>query len=558
MRIYNKWNIGKDCSYSSLFDAILEVRGFTREELDVGSEVLHDPRLLKDMDLAVERVLRAIQNSEKIMVFGDYDVDGVSSTALMSNFLKDVGAEFFCGLPDRQKDGYGLKPPAVERALGLGADLIITVDNGISAFEGIEYANNNGIDIVVTDHHKQLGLLPEASAVVNPNRLDCSYPFKGLAGVGVAFKLVQVLSENFMSLDKRRIYLNNLLDLVALGTIADIVPVFGENRVLIRRGLQIMNNTGRLGLNQLKIVAGVSQKKITSSVVGYQLSPRINVAGRMHKPDTALELLCANTKEDACRLAENLNEQNLLRQNLQREAMEEADEQVTATILEENRILILLGEWKVGLIGIIAGRLRDKYLRPVIVCTSDCEEDYYVGSARSFAYYDISESIASCRENLNSYGGHTQAAGFSLPREHFTNFRQDLVNHAQQNISSEHLEAELNVDVQLKADDLCKKSIQVLSDLEPFGKGNELPIFAMFGCKILSYKLIGKNSDHCKLEIEVEGKKCAALCWNRGEIFKEIEIGQHVAVAFTLEEDSFKGREAVQMVVKDLFIESDE
>ena len=167
MRIYNKWNIGKDCSYSSLFDAILEVRGFTREELDVGSEVLHDPRLLKDMDLAVERVLRAIQNSEKIMVFGDYDVDGVSSTALMSNFLKDVGAEFFCGLPDRQKDGYGLKPPAVERALGLGADLIITVDNGISAFEGIEYANNNGIDIVVTDHHKQLGLLPEASAVVN-------------------------------------------------------------------------------------------------------------------------------------------------------------------------------------------------------------------------------------------------------------------------------------------------------------------------------------------------------------------------------------------------------
>ncbi len=558
MRIYNKWNIGKDCSYSSLFDAILEVRGFTREELDVGSEVLHDPRLLKDMDLAVERVLRAIQNSERIMVFGDYDVDGVSSTALMSNFLKDVGAEFFCGLPDRQKDGYGLKPPAVERALGLGADLIITVDNGISAFEGIEYANNNGLDIVVTDHHKQLGLLPEASAVVNPNRLDCSYPFKGLAGVGVAFKLVQVLSENFMSLDKRRIYLNNLLDLVALGTIADIVPVFGENRVLIRRGLQIMNNTGRLGLNQLKIVAGVSQKKITSSVVGYQLSPRINVAGRMHKPDTALELLCANTKEDACRLAENLNEQNLLRQNLQREAMEEADEQVTATILEENRILILLGEWKVGLIGIIAGRLRDKYLRPVIVCTSDCEEDYYVGSARSFAYYDISESIASCRENLNSYGGHTQAAGFSLPREHFTNFRQDLVNHAQQNISSEHLEAELNVDVQLKADDLCKKSIQVLSDLEPFGKGNELPVFAMFGCKILSYKLIGKNSDHCKLEIEVEGKKCAALCWNRGEIFKEIEIGQHVAIAFTLEEDSFKGREAVQMVVKDLFIESDE
>ena len=558
MRIHTKWNIAHDCSYSSLFDAILAVRCLTREDIEVGSEVLHDPKLLKDMDLAVERILRAIQNSERIMVFGDYDVDGVSSTALMSNFLKDVGAEFLCGLPDRKKDGYGLKPSAVERALGLGVDLIITVDNGISAFEGIECANNNGIDIVVTDHHKQLGVLPEAVAVVNPNRLDCRYPFKGLAGVGVAFKLVQVLSENFMSSDKRRIYLNSLLDLVALGTIADIVPVLGENRVLIKRGLQIINNSARLGLTQLKIVAGVSQKKITSSVVGYQISPRINVAGRIHKPDTALELLCANTKEDARRLAEDLNEQNLFRQDLQRKAMEEADEQVTATILEENRILILLGEWKVGLIGIIAGRLRDKYLRPVIVCTTDCEEGLYVGSARSFVWYDISESIASCKENLNSYGGHTQAAGFSLRREYFSTFRQDLINHAQENINSEQLEPELNVDIELKADDLCRKSIQALADLEPFGKGNELPVFVMFGCKVLSYKLIGKNKDHCKLEIEIEGKRCAALCWNRGEICKEIEIGQHIAVAFTLEEDSFKGREAVQMVVKDLFIESEE
>jgi single-stranded-DNA-specific exonuclease len=376
--------------------------------------------------------------------------------------------------------------------------------------------------------------------------------------VGVTFKLVQVLSETFMSSDKRKVYLNSLLDLVALGPIADVVPVFGENRVLIRRGLQIMNNTRRLGLRQLKIVAGISQKEITSTVVGYQLSPRINVAGRMDKPDTALDLLCAETEEDALRLAQNLNEQNLRRQDLQREAIEEADEQVTATILGENRILILFGDWKVGLIGIIAGRLRDKYLRPVIVCTSDCEEDYYVGSARSFAWYDISEAIANFKENLNSYGGHTQAAGCSLRREHFATFRQDLVNHAQENISLDQLEAELNVDVELTPDDLCRKSIQVLAELEPFGKGNEMPVFAMFRCKVLSIKLIGKNRDHCKLEIEIEGKRCAALCWNRGEICKEIEIGNRISIAFTLEEDSFRGKEAVQMVVKDLFIESEE
>ncbi|MEE3233485.1 MAG: single-stranded-DNA-specific exonuclease RecJ [Candidatus Latescibacterota bacterium] len=558
MRLYAKWNIAQDNSYDSLIDAILAVRHLSRKDLEVGSEALLDPMLLKDMDRAVERIARAIRKSQRIMVFGDYDVDGISSTALMSDFLETVGSNFLCILPDRHKDGYGLSPPAVERAVALGVDLIITVDNGISAFDGLEFAKNSGVDVVVTDHHKQLELLPEAEAVVNPNRHDCSYPFKGLAGVGVAFKVVQALSEKFIPSDKKRGYLNSLLDLVALGTIADIAPVFGENRVLIRRGLQVLNHTHRLGLDKLKMVAGISNREITTTTVGYQISPRINVAGRMSNPDIALDLLCANTEGKAMQLAQELNDLNLRRQDLQREALAEAVELVDPTMLKQDRVMVLLGGWDQGIIGIIASKLRDKYMCPVVVCTWDCKEGYCVGSARSFEWYDISEAIGSCKELLSSFGGHSQAAGCSLRREHFETFRRELIKHAQNNIAIEHLTTELNVDVELTPNHLNRKSIQTLADLEPFGKGNEMPVYAMFGCKVVSRKLIGRDDNHLKMEVEIGGKRCVALWWNRGEIYPEVKIGQYLSVAFGLEEDSYGGREAVQMVIKDMFIENEE
>jgi len=558
MRSYSKWNIAQDSSYDSLIDAILAVRGLCREDLEVGPETLHDPMLLKDMDRAVERIAQAIQKSEMILVFGDYDVDGVSSTALMADFLETVGCDFVCVLPDRHKDGYGLKPRAVERAVALGVDLIITVDNGISAFDGLEFAKKSGVDVVVTDHHKQLEFLPDAEAVVNPNRLDCSYPFKGLAGVGVAFKVVQVLSEKFISLEKRRGYLNNLLDLVALGTIADIATVFGENRVLIRRGLQILKNTNRLGLDKLKIVAGVSNKDINTTVVGYQISPRLNVAGRMGSPDIALSLLCANTEEKALAFAKELNDLNLRRQDLQTKAMEEADELVNCTMLEQDRLLVLLGGWSQGIIGIIAGKLRDKYMRPVVVCTWDSKKGYYVGSARSFDWYDISGAIGRCKDYLSNFGGHVQAAGLTLRRECFEDFRRELINHARQNIAKEQMRGELNIDVELTSHHLNRTSIRGLAELEPFGKDNETPTYAMFGCRVISRKLIGRDQNHLKMELEKGEKRCVALWWNRGEIYDEVQIGQYVSVAFVLEEDSYRGREAVQMVLKDMFLEKKE
>ena len=558
MRLYSKWNIAQDSSYDSLVDAILIVRGLCRKDLEVGPETLHDPMLMKDMARAVERITRAIQKSEMIVVFGDYDVDGISSTALMADFLEEVGSNFLCVLPDRLKDGYGLKPGTVERAMAMGADLIITVDNGISAFDGLEFAKKNSVDVVVIDHHKQLEFLPDAEAVVNPNRLDCSYPFKGLAGVGVAFKVVQVLSEKFISLEKRRGYLNNLLDLVALGTISDVATVLGENRVLIKRGLQILNNTNRLGLDKLKMVAGVSNKDITTTDVGYQISPRLNVAGRIGSPDTALALLCANTEGKALALAKELNDLNIRRQDLQRKAMEEADELVNSDMLEEDRLLVLLGDWSQGIIGIIAGKLRDKYMRPVVVCTRDSNKGYCVGSARSFDWYDVSGAIGRCKDYLRDFGGHIQAAGFTLRRECFEDFRRELINHARQNITIEQMRGELNVDLELTSNNLNWRSIQVLADLEPFGKDNETPIYAMFGCRVVSRKLIGRDHNHLKMELEIVGKRFVALWWNRGEIYDEVQNGQYVSVAFGLEEDSYRGRQAVQLVLKDMFLENEE
>ena len=412
MRLYPVWNIRHSDPYDSLVETLLAVRDLQRQDLEVGPEVMHDPALLKDMDRAVERVEKAIRNQEKIVVFGDYDVDGVSSTAVMLDFLEAVGADCAYLLPDRHKDGYGLKPPGVERALELGASLIITVDNGISAFAALELARDRGIDVVVTDHHQQLEELPVACAIINPNRHDCPYPFKDLAGVGVTFKFVQALSAVFMETDERRRYLNSLLDLVVLGTVADVMPVLGENRVFIQRGLQILNQTERPGLRQLKVVAGYAEKPVKTMGVGFHIGPRINVAGRLEKPDIALELIRAKSDAEAALLADELNKLNARRQALQREGMDEAESLVSRDDLQRDRIIVVLGEWKLGIVGLLAGKLCEKHVRPAVVCSEDAEGGIYVGSARSIPAYDISRGISACAEHLVAYGGHPAAAGF--------------------------------------------------------------------------------------------------------------------------------------------------
>ena len=362
---YPIWNIRHKGDYHSIADVILANRSLKIEDLTDSPDILNDPYLMQDMHRIVERISEAIHNKERIVVFGDYDVDGVTSTAVLLDFFDSVGANATFLLPDRFRDGYGMKPPGVERALKKGAQLIVTADNGISSFEAVEAANAAGVDVVVIDHHHPQDKLPDALALVNPNRADCEYPFKGLAAVGVAFKVVQALASEFMSASERRRYLNSLLDLVALGTVADMAPMVAENRVLTRKGMQVLDTTERPGLQALKAVAGTTNRAIDTISIGFFLGPRINSAGRLSSADLALDLLRCQNRVQAAKLAEELNGLNGERQALQNDGIAEAERMVEDNWLDDYRILVVRGEdWHLGVVGLIAGRLVEKFSRP--------------------------------------------------------------------------------------------------------------------------------------------------------------------------------------------------
>ena len=554
MRRYPVWNVVRDAPYDSLIDDLLTGRGLTRAELQVGPEVLHPPEQMQDMAMAVARLERAVRSREKIVVYGDYDVDGVCSTAVLMDFLERVGADCDCLLPDRHKDGYGLKPPGVECAIARGARVIVTVDNGISAYDALALAEVRGVEVVVVDHHQQLAELPRALAIINPNRRDCAYPFKDLAGVGVTFKLVQALSEVFLAGEERRRYLNELLDLVALGTVADLVPVLGENRLFIQRGLQILQRTKRLGLCALKKVASYRDQPLDAASLGFRLGPRINVAGRLKTPDIALRLLRSTSEGEAAQLADELNRLNSQRQAWQREGIREVEEQVGPEEDVEDHIIVVLGEWKLGIVGLLASKLCEKYARPAVVCTQSGDRDLCVGSARSIPGYDISEGIHACEEHLQTHGGHPAAAGFSLEADAFECFRLALIEHANAHISPEALQPALDIDLMLKPADLTLDTVEQLAALEPFGNGHRRPVFALEDCRVVWSRQIGKGR-HFKAELEVGGRRCAALWWNQKDLADQVRPGDRLNAAFELEADTYTGNGAVQMVLRDLHLQ---
>ncbi|MCC7261657.1 MAG: single-stranded-DNA-specific exonuclease RecJ [Candidatus Latescibacteria bacterium] len=553
MRRYPVWDIRCDQPYESLLEALLSSRGLNWAALAINPEHLHAPELLADLEQGAGRLEQAIRKGERIVVFGDYDADGVTSTALLLDFLEEAGANCGFMLPDRHRDGYGIRAASVEVAAQQGAQVIATVDNGVSAFEALERARQLGIDVVVIDHHQPQDQLPPAHSLINPNRRDCAYPFKGLAGVGVTFKVVQALSQAFMAGDQRRRYLNGLLDLVALGTVADVMPVLGENRVLIHHGLKTLANTSRPGLRQLKVAAGCGDRPLTTSTIGFQLAPRLNVAGRLATPELALRLLRAKTDSEAMVLAEELNTLNAKRQQLQRTAVQEAEALVSPEDLESERIIVVLGDsWDLGVIGLIAGKMAERYARPAVVCTENGEQGLYVGSARSIPGYDIGAAVSACAAHLTTYGGHRGAAGFSLAPAAFEAFRADLIDHAQAQLTPEDLQARLQVDLVIQPRDLGLHTVEALGRLEPFGNGNQAPVFALRDCRLKRCDRIGKEGTHLKLGIEVGGQSCTAVWWNQGEVAGKLGVGQPLAAAFELEEDTYTGKGAVQMVLKDL------
>ena len=552
MQRYPIWYLRHTGDYDTLVDVILANRSLSSDDLSDSPDTLQDPFLMRDMDRAVARILKAIRNRERIVVFGDYDVDGVTSTAVLLDFLDRVGADATFLIPERFRDGYGMKPPGVRRALEKGARLIITADNGISSFEAVDEANRAGVDVVVVDHHHPQEKLPEALAMVNPNRADCAYPFKGLAAVGVAFKVVQALSPEFLPAEERRRYLNSLLDLVALGTVSDVAPMVGENRLLVRRGMQVLGQTERPGLLALKEVAGSADRPADTTAIGFFLGPRLNSAGRLASAALALNLLRTKDTGEAAQLAAQLNALNTQRQDLQGTGLIEAEQQVVSEGLDTHRILIVQGdEWHLGVVGLIAGRLSEKYWRPALVCTDYRKNGIYTGSARSAGGYNIVEAIFRCADLLTEYGGHADAAGFSVPAENYDAFRTRMIDDANRLLPEENLTPRLELDAVLQPCDISLETVSALSRLAPFGSGNEAPLFMATDCRIEKAHAVGQGA-HLKLSLNTGERVCDAIWWRHGERVYELFPGDRVDVAFALEANTWNGRTKAQLVLEDM------
>ncbi len=511
-------------------------------------EFLADPFLMKDMSLAVDRIFARKEAKEKILIYGDYDVDGTTAVVILRKALEMLGAEISYHIPRRFVDGYGMNSQVVKQAALDGVRLIISVDTGIKAFEVVETANALGIDCVITDHHLPDNGLPRALAVLNPNRVDCGYPDKNLCGVGVAFKLVQAL---FMKAGLDR-HLLSFLKIVALGTIADVVPLVGENRVFAKIGLEGLRSPANFGLKSLIKVCGVDCRSITSFDVGYRLAPRINAVGRMGGGEQVVELFSSTDAEQSRHLAGEMDRFNRDRQQIELQILKEVDNQFNASPgLAKERVIVIDGDsWHRGVLGIVATKISERYTRPAIVIARENGVGY--GSGRSPKGFHLLNALESCRELFDRYGGHAQAAGFQLPTRHIVELRRRLSAYARQVLDEKDLQPRLDVDLELRLSDLDDEIYQQMEGLSPFGTANPQPIFAARDITVIAEPRILKGK-HLKFRVEQDGKAFDAVGWNFAESHPQVlQNKSRVSLAFALTTNSYQGMTALQLNVKDI------
>ena len=548
-----RWKILNVDPTKSIIDILLKNRELPADHMDPFrlSDRMYDPMLLPDMEKGVQRILSAIQNQETIYIFGDYDVDGVTSTALMIYFFRRIDYPVRYLLPHREKDGYGLRCSAVDEMAANHAQLIITVDNGISANEAIDHAASLGIDVVVTDHHLQEGPLPNAAAVINPNRTDSEYPFKSICGAAVAFKVIHALSSRLMGQTEYQQFLLNHLDLVAMGTIADVMPLRDENYALVKFGLKVLSATRKPGLVELKKISGVKEKTITPITVGFFLAPRINVAGRLEHAETALRLLISTSAEEARQLAQHLDGLNRKRQSMQHDyytyAMNLVDTQPNGT---DKIIIVENSEWQAGLIGLVSGRLKERFGRPAIAFTRDADGNY-VGSARSVEAFHMTNALTRFNHYFITYGGHHKAAGLTVYADRFKQFCSEFTAYANEQIKEEDLIAELEIDSVVDIDQITKNTSQLINEIGPFGETNPEPVFALMNAKIRDIFAMS-GGKHLKLNIEKGNQKFECVWWGAGEYKDNIRFGQEIDLAFKMNINNWQGRERLQLVVEDI------
>ena len=548
---YNK-QIAKELYGSSQFSEILSIllaeRGFTdaqkAEQYVTCQAELCDPFSLLDMDKAVRRIEQALDQFERIAVYGDYDADGVTATALLYQYLSSREADVLYYIPEREGEGYGLHTSSIDALHEQGVSLIVTVDNGISAVEEVRYAASLGMDVVITDHHQPGDALPQAVAVVDPHRIDCPSPFKDFAGVGVAFKLVQALEGEDPS-----IALDQYADLICIGTIGDVVPLTGENRVLAGRGLKELSQGSRFGIQAMLDAAGLGGQELTGANVAFILAPRINAAGRVASPQLAARLLLAEDEEEAEGLALQIEDANRRRQQIEGEI----SLQVTEMLAKEperalDRVIVLAGEgWHKGVIGIVASRLVEKYGRPCILLS--IEGDTAQGSGRSIAGFSLYKALSQSSQHLLRFGGHTMAAGMNLKVDQIDAFRQ-AINRYAATIDPFPI-PELKLDCRLKPSALSVEAIRDLCMLEPFGSGNPKPVFGLSSMRLDDAQPLG-GGKHVKLSLSRDGRTVSAVQFRQEFDRFPYRTGEMLDVAVQLEENQFRGDISLSVFVKDI------
>lgn len=516
---------------------------------------LHDPFLLNDMEKAVERILMAKKNQEKICIYGDYDADGVTSATLLKDFFDQIEIESFCYIPDRNSEGYGINEDAVEYIKKQKANLIVSVDCGISNFDEVEMVNKEKIDIVILDHHHVPENIPNAVAVVDPKKNGDKYPFKDLAGVGVVFKFIQAVASKIEDFDEQK--LKWFLDLVAVGTIADCVPLIGENRVLVKYGLIVLAKTKRVGFKQIFNVGRIAIDENTfptSQQVAFQIAPRINAAGRMDHANIAYELLNCKEGEDpeARVLALEIEDQNQRRQKFTKQIVDEVEKEI-GEIKESDKIIVASSpHWSIGVLGLASGKITDKYHRPSILL-KEKEDGLLTGSCRSIPKFNIVETLEKHKNLFEKYGGHSQAAGLSIRKEKFEEFKKTMTQEAEKVLSEETIKI-IEIDVEINPMEINEKIARELFLLEPFGIGNQQPIFYAKNMEVVDKKLIGKTGAHMKLWFKRKNGLIEAIAFSLGERYSEIKIGQKIEAIFNIEEDSWNGNKKLQLKLIDFSV----
>ncbi len=505
---------------------------------------LSDPFLMKDMGPAVERIRQAEKKRGKILIYGDYDADGLTATALLYRTLQARGNRVSYYIPSRLGEGYGLHKGALKWAKEEEVDLIITVDCGINSFEEVNYARQLGLDIIITDHHNPFNRLPP-TLVINPKRPDCSYPDKNLAGVGVAFKLAQALEEG-----KEDTFEN--LDLVALGTIADVVPLRGENRIMVRYGLKKLNNPQKAGLRALAHTARIGKREINANDVAFRLAPRINASGRLGEAGTALELLLTDLEEEAEELASILEKKNRERQKIGNSILGEIEEMMEKEFdPEQNPVIVLASpKWHSGVIGVAASRLADTYYRPAVLIALDKGRGR--GSARSIEEFHIFRALTKCDDLLISYGGHRQAAGFHIEEEKIGQFREEVNRIAREELLEENLIPKLEIEGEIGLEEITLDLIGELESLAPYGKGNPQPLLASRDLKLRGFPQV-RGNNHLKIYVEGNGVVREVMGYRMAGLKKELDSGvESLDLAFHVTVNEWQGERNPQLLLRDM------